>query len=56
MLLTKQLCTSLHQAASAVALMVLQLHLLRRLYESVALMVYPPAARMHAIAYAFGLR
>mmetsp|Transcript_17269 Transcript_17269/g.51724 ORF Transcript_17269/g.51724 Transcript_17269/m.51724 type:complete len:306 (-) Transcript_17269:5708-6625(-) len=43
------------QAASAVALMVLQLHLLRRLYESVALMVYPPAARMHAIAYAFGL-
>ncbi len=38
------------------ALAALQLHLLRRLYESVAVMVYPPSARMHAIAYVFGLR
>ncbi len=44
------------QAAALAALAALQLHLLRRWYESVAVMLYPPQARMHAIAYLFGLR
>jgi hypothetical protein len=33
-----------------------ELHLLRRAVESLAVMVYPPEAKMHLIAYVFGLR
>ncbi len=36
--------------------LLLQLHLTRRLLESVLVMRYPAGARMHAIAYLFGLR
>lgn len=43
------------QCASLVALAALQCHLLRRWYETERVMVYPPQARMHFIAYAFGL-
>jgi hypothetical protein len=44
------------QMASLLALTALQCHLLRRWYETVAVMVYPAQARMHVIAYIFGLR
>lgn len=43
-------------ATHVAALALLQLHLLRRLAETLALMRYPPGARMHLIAYLFGLR
>ena len=42
--------------ASVVALALLQVHLVRRYVETVALMKYPQGARMHGVAYLFGLR
>lgn len=39
-----------------VGLCMLQLHLVRRLLESLLLFDYPQGARMHLIAYLFGLR
>jgi hypothetical protein len=47
------LCT---QLASLLAVAALQCHLLRRWLETGAVMVYPPHARMHLIAYIFGMR
>ena len=44
------------QLACLLALAALQLHLLRRWFETVSIMVYPAQARMHVIAYIFGLR
>ena len=44
------------QAGAVLALGLLQLHLCRRLVETVGLLTYPPAARMHGIAYVFGIR
>lgn len=44
------------EAVSCVGLCMLQLHLVRRLLESVLLFDYPASARMHFIAYLFGLR
>jgi len=44
------------QAASILALLLLQVHLLRRAWETHALLRYPANARMHIIAYLFGLR
>lgn len=42
--------------AAVAPLALLQLHLTRRLAEANWLARYPPGARMHAIAYLFGLR
>eukprot|EP00798_Chlamydomonas_sp_ICE-L_P012252 gene12252-15397_t len=42
-------------AVSMFALAAFQFHLVRRLVETVAVMVYPSTARMHVIAYIFGL-
>lgn len=44
------------RSTCALALGLLQLHLTRRLVETVGLMAYPPSARMHGIAYLFGMR
>ena len=44
------------QRTSLLALAALQLHLLRRWYETVFVMKYPRGAKMHLIAYIFGLR
>jgi 3-oxo-5-alpha-steroid 4-dehydrogenase 3 len=44
------------QATCTLALALLQLHLTRRLLETVGLLKYPPTARMHGIAYLFGIR
>jgi hypothetical protein len=38
------------------ALILLEFHLVRRFLETAWLMKYPPGARMHGIAYVFGLR
>jgi hypothetical protein len=35
---------------------VFQLHLVRRMLETRLLMKYPAGARMHVLAYVFGLR
>lgn len=43
-------------ASAALALALLQLHLTRRLVETVGLLHYPPGSRMHGIAYLFGMR
>lgn len=43
------------QAIQYLSLCLFLLHLLRRLLETCCLMVYPPSARMHVIAYLFGL-
>ena len=43
-------------AMCVAALTLLQLHLARRLLETVWLMRYPAGARMHLVAYVFGLR
>ncbi|KAK9811791.1 hypothetical protein WJX72_010154 [[Myrmecia] bisecta] len=40
---------------SCLALVLLEVHLMRRLAETVLLMHYPPNARMHLIAYVFGM-
>lgn len=37
------------------ALALLEVHLVRRFLETVFLMKYPPGARMHGVAYLFGL-
>ncbi|PSC71218.1 Polyprenol reductase 2 [Micractinium conductrix] len=42
-------------ASAALALALLQLHLTRRLVETVGLLHYPPGSRMHGIAYLFGM-
>ena len=42
-------------AAALAALSALQLHLLRRLLECALQARYPPGARMHAVAYLFGM-
>ncbi len=44
------------RASAALALALLQLHLCRRWVETVGLLSYPPGARMHGIAYVFGMR
>ncbi|GAB4822043.1 hypothetical protein N2152v2_009089 [Parachlorella kessleri] len=43
------------QATFLVAILLLEFHLVRRLLETTLLMRYPPGARMHGIAYLFGL-
>lgn len=43
------------QAGAAAALALLQLHLGRRLAETLGLLRYPPGARMHGLAYVFGM-
>ncbi|KAF5830072.1 3-oxo-5-alpha-steroid 4-dehydrogenase-domain-containing protein [Dunaliella salina] len=43
------------EAVQYISLWMFLLHLLRRLLETCCLMVYPPTARMHVIAYVFGL-
>ena len=47
---------SVLQATTTAALMLLTVHLSRRALETVFMMKYPVTARMHAIAYIFGLR
>lgn len=49
------LVTHYLQAIQYISLWLFLLHLVRRLAETCCLMVYPASARMHAIAYAFGL-
>lgn len=52
------LCSD-HATANKVAVLLaclLQLHLSRRLLETLLVMRYPPHARMHGIAYVFGMR
>jgi 3-oxo-5-alpha-steroid 4-dehydrogenase 3 len=44
------------RAGYSLALGLLQLHLVRRLVETLGLLRCPPNARMHGIAYLFGLR
>ncbi len=44
------------QARAVVALALFQLHLVRRAAETAGVMRYPADARMHGIAYLFGLR
>ncbi len=44
------------QAEALAALALFQLHLARRASETALLLHYPPDARMHVIAYVFGLR
>ena len=44
------------EAIGLLALLLFQGHLVRRAAETAAVMRYPPDARMHGIAYAFGLR
>lgn len=44
------------QATYLAALSLLQLHLIRRLLETVGIMKYPRGACMHGVAYLFGLR
>lgn len=44
------------RAAAALSLALLQLHLVRRLAETYGLLRYPPGARMHGVAYLFGVR
>ncbi|GAX80420.1 hypothetical protein CEUSTIGMA_g7859.t1 [Chlamydomonas eustigma] len=54
-------CTSCHSCDGSTSTLVflllgmLQLHLVRRLVETYCIMVYPPGAHMHIIAYAFGI-
>jgi len=43
------------QAAYILTAALLEVHLLRRFLETVGLLRYPPAARMHIIAYVFSL-
>jgi len=47
---------AVQRAGVVLALALLQLHLCRRWLETVGLLRYPPGARMHGIAYAFGMR
>lgn len=41
---------------SLLALCLLEVHLVRRYLETVLIMQYPPNARMHGIAYLYGIR
>jgi len=43
-------------SATVVALILFQMHLLRRLVETTLVMRYPRGASMHGIGYLFGLR
>lgn len=43
------------QAGALLALALFQVHLVRRLLETTLLMRYPRGAKMHVVAYAFGL-
>ena len=47
---------SVLQATTMVALLLLTVHLSRRELETIFMMKYPVTARMHVIAYLFGLR
>lgn len=50
-------CIPLSQVVQALLLLALfQLHLLRRALETALLLRYPPGARMHGVAYLFGMR
>lgn len=44
------------QVVSLLSLTLLEVHLVRRMLETAYVMHYPEGARMHLIAYAFGLR
>jgi 3-oxo-5-alpha-steroid 4-dehydrogenase 3 len=44
-----------HEAVYLTALVLLEFHLVRRFLETVGLMRYPEQARMHGIAYLFGV-
>lgn len=44
-----------YEAVFLVTFVLLEFHLVRRLVETVAMMRYPEQARMHGIAYLFGL-
>ena len=44
------------QTISMAALLLLEVHLVRRMLETAFLMQYPKHAKMHLIAYVFGLR
>jgi 3-oxo-5-alpha-steroid 4-dehydrogenase 3 / polyprenol reductase len=44
-----------HEAVYVTALALLEFHFIRRFLETVQLMRYPEQARMHGIAYVFGL-
>jgi 3-oxo-5-alpha-steroid 4-dehydrogenase 3 / polyprenol reductase len=49
------LLPSVADAQALAALLLFQLHLVRRALETALLLEYPPGSRMHAIAYAFGM-
>ena len=44
------------QVVSLLSLTLLEVHLVRRMLETAFVMSYPVDAKMHLIAYAFGLR
>lgn len=44
------------QAISLTSLVLLEVHLVRRMMETACIMKYPRGAKMHVIAYIFGLR
>jgi len=44
-----------HEAVYLMAFVLLEFHLVRRFLETVGLMRYPEQARMHGVAYLFGL-
>lgn len=46
----------MHKAVCLAALALFQTHLLRRAAETGLLLHYPAGAKMHGIAYVFGLR
>ena len=44
------------QAVSLTSLSLLEVHLVRRTWETSSMLHYPTDAKMHIIAYIFGLR
>ncbi len=44
------------QTISLASLVLLEVHLVRRMIETACIMNYPKDAKMHLIAYVFGLR
>ena len=44
------------QVVSLLSLTLLEVHLVRRMLETAYIMQYPKDAKMHLIAYAFGVR
>ena len=46
----------LYQAVTLMSLILLEVHLVRRSLETSSMMRYPADAKMHIIAYMFGLR